>query len=119
MLFLFFLFALVSGLVCCQGTISLSLPFSHSLMIVVDEFSLVFLYTLFIVSSRVLLWSYYYLDSDTKYKDFILLVISFLLSMVGLVLAGNLLIIFVFWDLLGFTSLFLVFYFLLFVTSCY
>jgi len=111
MLCLFFLFATTARLVCCQGTITLFLPFSHTLVLVVDVFTLVFVHTLIIVSSRVLLWSYYYLDTDTKYKDFILLVISFLLSMVGLVLSGNLLIIFVFWDLLGFTSLFLVFYF--------
>jgi len=111
MLCLFFLFATTTRLVCCQGRISLFLPFSHTLVLVVDVFTLVFVHTLIIVSSRVLLWSYYYLDTDLKYKDFIFLVISFLLSMVGLVLAGNLLIIFVFWDLLGFTSLFLVFYF--------
>jgi len=56
----------------------------------------------------VLLWSYFYLDVEYSFRTFCALVICFLLSISGLVISGSLVTAFVFWDLLGFSSFFLV-----------
>jgi len=56
----------------------------------------------------VLLWSYFYLDVELSFRTFCALVISFLISISGLVFSGSIVTAFVFWDLLGFTSFFLV-----------
>lgn len=93
------------------GSASVALPLSHSLLLVIDSFSFLFMFTLSIVSGSVLIWAYYYLDTEPHFKVFLNTVFLFLFSIFGLVLSGNLLILFVFWDLLGFSSLFLVFYF--------
>lgn len=93
------------------GSASVALPLSHSLLLVIDSFSFLFMFTLFVVSGSVLVWAYYYLDTEPHFKVFLSTVFLFLFSIFGLVLSGNLLILFVFWDLLGFSSLFLVFYF--------
>jgi len=55
-------------------------------------------------------WSYYYMGSESFYRGFVTLVFFFLFSMRLLVISGNLIILLVSWDLLGFSSLFLVFY---------
>lgn len=56
-------------------------------------------------------WSYYYLDTEPDFRRFSSLIFLFLVSMFSLVLAGNLLSLFVAWDLLGFRSFFLVVFF--------
>jgi len=108
---LYFSSILVFCLLGCRGCVSFTMPLSHSVLLVYDTYSFIFILTLYIVSGSVLVWSYYYLDTDPQFKVFLFSVLLFLFSMYGLVFSGHLLSIFVFWDLLGFCSLFLVFYF--------
>jgi len=51
------------------------------------------------------------MDIEVRYRNFCTLVFFFLASMFGLVLSGDLLTMFIFWDLLGFSSFFLVVYY--------
>jgi len=51
------------------------------------------------------------MDIEVRYRNFCTLVFSFLGSMIGLVLSGDLITCFVFWDVLGFSSFFLVVYY--------
>lgn len=92
------------------GSTTLVLGVSHTVTLSMDAHSFVFLLTLFIISSSVLLWSYYYIDTESSYSKFCGLVLCFLFSIFGLVLGGSLLTSLVFWDLLGFSSFFLVIY---------
>lgn len=57
-----------------------------SLNIVFDYYSYSFMFLLFLISSRVLLWSYYYIDLEVAYRRFLSLVLAFLLSIFVLVL---------------------------------
>lgn len=57
------------------------------------------------------MWSYFYLDSEPKYKYFCSLIFIFLFSMFLLIFACDLLSLFVAWDLLGFRSFFLVIFY--------
>ena len=81
---------------------------SFCLSIAVDSASLFFLSTLCMVRCIVILWSYFYMDLEVRYRNFCSLVFFFLAAMFGLVLSGDLLTLFIFWDLLGFSSFFLV-----------
>jgi len=84
---------------------------SHRLFISCDHSSFIFFATLVVISSRVLLWSYSYIDSEARFSKFTALLIAFLLRIFGLVFRSELLTLLVFWDLLGFTSFFLVVFF--------
>jgi len=111
MLILYFLsFAFVLP-VLVHGSLVCNLGASLSLFVVRDSSTSVFICSLFIISSCVLLWAYYYLDSESHFRRFSCLVLSFLFSIFFLVFSADLLRLFVAWDLLGFTSLFLVLYF--------
>lgn len=76
-----------------------------------DPSSHIFILTLTIVSISVLTWSYYYIDSELVYRRFASLLLLFLCSMFGLVFSADLLRLFVAWDLLGFTSFYLVIFY--------
>jgi len=89
----------------------LTLGVGLGLSFVLDPSSLIFATTLLSISVSVLLWSYYYLYSEAVYRQFFGLVLLFLGSMFWLVFAGDLLCLFVAWDLLGFTSFFLVIFY--------
>ena len=73
-----------------------------------DYYSLIFTKVLAIISSSVLLWSYSYLGSEPAYLRFFFLILRFLFSIFLLIFATSLLSLFIGWDLLGFTSFFLV-----------
>merc|ERR1739838_937765 len=77
----------------------------------VDSSSLSFLCTLLVISLSVITWSYYYLDNAVQYRGFLGLLFLFLFSMFGLIFTADLLRLLCFWDLLGFTSFFLVIYY--------
>merc|ERR1711931_126201 len=96
------------GLCLCCGLVSAFTVLGLSLVLVIDLASILFLFTLFILSNSVLLYSYYYISETTSYSRFLFSLLAFLLSIFGLVLRGGLLSFFVFWDLLGFSSFFLV-----------
>jgi len=111
MLFLYFLGLCLTFFCTSFSSVVLTLGTSLSLSVSLDFSALVFLATLVNVSVSVLLFSYYYLESTFSYRCFLSIVLCFLGSMFGLVLAGDLLTLLVFWDLLGFTSFFLVIYY--------
>ena len=76
-----------------------------------DFYSYSFSLLLALVSSCVYIWSYYYLDCEVAYKRFILLIISFIASILLLIFISNLFLGLIGWDLLGVTSFFLVIYY--------
>lgn len=63
------------------------------------------------ISGAVLVWSYYYIDLEIYFGRFFALILGFLFSMFLLIFASRLITLFVGWDLLGFTSFFLVSYY--------
>jgi len=108
MVLLYFLFLSQLGLCLCCGLVSDFTVLGLSFVFVIDLATILFLFTLFILSNSVLLYSYYYISETNSYSRFLFCLVAFLLSMFGLVLSGGLLSFFVFWDLLGFSSFFLV-----------
>ena len=90
------------------GSVCLSLGVSQCLVFMADYSSYIFLLTLTSISVSVLVWSYFYIDNDTLYRRFVMLIFLFLGSIFILVFSSDLLCLFVAWDLLGFTSFFLV-----------
>jgi len=93
------------------GTLSATLGVGSSLVVASDLFSYIFVMTLFSISISVMTWAYYYIYSELDFRRFICLLLLFLISMFGLVFAADLLRLFVAWDLLGFTSFFLVIFY--------
>jgi len=108
MVLLYLLFLSQIGLCLCCGLVSDFTVLGLSFILVIDLASILFLFTLFILSNSVLLYSYYYISETYSYSRFLVSLLAFLLSIFGLVLRGGLLSFFVFWDLLGFSSFFLV-----------
>jgi len=94
-----------------SGIISLSFTPSCLLLFSCDLHSQIFSKILVIISISVLLWSYYYLGSEVVYIRFYFLLLSFLFSIFILIFATNLISLLIGWDLLGFTSFFLVAYY--------
>ena len=76
-----------------------------------DLFSLSFLYLLFFISSLVRIWSYYYMDNDSAFQRFNLIIMAFILAMVILIISSNLCTALIGWDGLGVTSFLLVVYY--------
>jgi len=111
MVLLYGLFTGLSYYLIGFGNISLTLGVGLSLSFVIDTSSHIFATTLLSISVSVLLWSYYYINSEAVYRQFFGLVLLFLGSMFCLVFAGDLLCLFVAWDLLGFSSFFLVIFY--------
>jgi NADH:ubiquinone oxidoreductase subunit 5 (subunit L)/multisubunit Na+/H+ antiporter MnhA subunit len=108
MVVLFLLLCFLLGLTLNCGLVVSVLVLGLECFIVVDWARILFLFTLLSLSSSVLVWSFYYMDSTCDFPSFIKLLLVFLFSILGLVVSGNLLTLFFFWDLLGFTSFFLV-----------
>jgi len=108
MVFLYFLTLVALFSAIGVGRVSLVLGSSFCYSLMVDHSSIVFRLTLFIISISVLIWAYYYMDTEVLYRNFVILVFCFLFAMYGLVLSGSLFTLLLFWDLLGFTSFFLV-----------
>ena len=79
--------------------------------VIVDNWSIRFYFLLIIVSSCVLSWSYYYIDGEENYSRFILIVMSFVASIVVLIFLGSLVGALIGWDGLGLTSFLLVIYY--------
>jgi len=76
-----------------------------------DSYSTTFFTLLCIISVCVFTWSFYYIDLDTTYSRFSLLLSSFILSIVVLIFLSNLFITLIGWDALGVTSFLLVIYY--------
>lgn len=71
-----------------------------------------FYLTLFLVSVNIILFSYYYFSSGVDYYRFMLLLTSFILSIILLIFHKGPLVLFVGWDGLGVTSYLLVLYYI-------
>jgi len=93
------------------GYVGVPLCVGMSFSLVFDWSCLIFMLTLISISFSVLIWSYFYLYSESDFRLFLSLIIVFLVSMFLLVCSADLLRLFVGWDLLGFASVFLVFFY--------
>ena len=74
----------------------------------IDGLSLMFALLITGIGAMVMLYAAKYLAGHPQYNRFALYLFSFMLSMLGLVLADNLLALFVFWELTTFTSYLLI-----------
>ena len=94
----------------CVGVVSVGVgPLRFGL--VIDIWSVRFFFLLIVISSCVLRWSYYYIDGEENYGRFILIVITFVASIVILIFIRRLIGALIGWDGLGVTSFLLVIYY--------
>lgn len=77
------------------GSSQLSFGPFLSLIIASDCWRFFFLCLLVLNTAAVLLWSYYYMDSCLEYRNFLSCLLTFLFSIVLVVLAGNLTLFFI------------------------
>ncbi|TAE76269.1 MAG: NADH-quinone oxidoreductase subunit L [Bacteroidetes bacterium] len=96
------------------------LPFSWDLFILkvetsilhinffLDNFSLYFLVIITFISSAVFIFSLEYMKNDKKITQYFAYLSLFIFTMLGLILAGNLLQIYIFWELVGLVSYLLI-----------
>ena len=103
-------FAVFLGIIFTSGFVRVSVGALRFRM-VADTWSLGFFALLLVVSARVFRWSYYYIDSEEYYGRFILIVMTFVFSMVILIFIGRLAGALIGWDGLGVTSFLLVIYY--------
>nr|YP_006576438.1 NADH dehydrogenase subunit 5 [Solecurtus divaricatus]AEV94332.1 NADH dehydrogenase subunit 5 [Solecurtus divaricatus] len=89
----------------CSGALSLNIPF------VLDGYSVMFSFVVLLISSSVMLYNGFYMDSELFYSRFCKLVLLFVASMLFLVYIPSLLGLMVGWDGLGLTSYLLVIYY--------
>ncbi len=82
--------------------------FSFSLSLIVDSLTAVMLVVVTLVSLMVQIYSQGYMHGDTGYHRYYAWMSLFTASMLGLVIAGNLLFVFVFWELVGLCSYLLI-----------
>lgn len=108
MVVLYFFMTRSLGLCFCYGMVSSPTILGLDIVFVIDLARVLFLFTLLILSNTVALYSYYYISDESAFLRFFGCLLSFLVSIFGLVLSGSLFSFVVFWDLLGFTSFFLV-----------
>uniref|UniRef100_A0AAU6QDK2 NADH-ubiquinone oxidoreductase chain 5 n=1 Tax=Seira pallidipes TaxID=3053390 RepID=A0AAU6QDK2_9HEXA len=87
--------------------------FSSSVIftLLLDWMSLLFMSFVMLISSMVLIYSSYYMESDKFFNRFIILVFLFVLSMIFLIISPNLISILLGWDGLGLISYCLVIYY--------
>jgi len=111
MIILYILVIAILVLVLQFGILRSTLGVGSVLVLASDPSSFIFVLTLSSISISVLTWSYYYIDSELVFRRFTSLLLLFLCSMFGLVFSADLLRLFVAWDLLGFTSFFLVIFY--------
>nr|YP_009431966.1 NADH dehydrogenase subunit 5 [Donax variegatus]ATA66415.1 NADH dehydrogenase subunit 5 [Donax variegatus] len=88
-----------------SSALNMNIPF------VIDVYSLLFCLIVLMISSSVMLYNGFYMDSEVFYARFCKLVLLFVLSMLFLVFIPNLLGLMVGWDGLGLTSYLLVIYY--------
>merc|ERR1719435_735777 len=111
MIILYILVIIISVVVLQFGIVRSTLGVGSVLVLASDPSSFIFVLTLSSISISVLTRSYYYIDSELVFRRFTSLLLMFLRSMFGLVFSADLLSLFVAWDLLGFTSFFLVIFY--------
>jgi len=90
------------------GDSSIFGEYKFSAGIIVDELSAIMLVVVNIISSFVHLFSIKYMEGDKKYYKYFAYLGLFTFSMLGIVLTNNLLIMYVFWELVGLSSYLLI-----------
>ncbi|MGJ8602612.1 MAG: putative monovalent cation/H+ antiporter subunit A [Marivita sp.] len=109
---LFVFFASMIPTIAAQEIIRVSVPWIPSLGIelafLVDGLSLTFSLLISGIGTLVLLYSNTYLAGHPQYARFALFLTAFMVSMLGLVLADDLIVLFVFWELTTLTSYMLI-----------
>jgi NADH-quinone oxidoreductase subunit L len=94
------------------GATTLSAPFRMHFGILVDNLTVVMLFVVTSVSFLVHLYSWGYMHGEVRYNRFFAYLGLFTFSMLGLCITSNLLFLFIFWELVGVCSYFLIgFYF--------
>ena len=83
-------------------------PVRIDLSILVDNMTCVMLVVVTLVSSLVHLYSSSYMHGEERYSRFFSYLSLFTFSMLGLCIANNILILFIFWELVGLCSYFLI-----------
>ena len=78
---------------------------------ILDQKSTLFLATVFIISSFILVYSIYYIEGDQNSTRFVIILLFFICSIVFLIIRPNLISIMLGWDGLGLTSYALVVYY--------
>lgn len=105
-------FAGMMQTVATSGPVSASLPWAKSLGLSLsfyaDGLSLVFSTLISGIGSLIVLFASRYFDGDPRRGRFLATLFAFMGSMLGVVLADNLFLLFVFWELTGFTSFLLI-----------
>nr|YP_003433785.1 NADH dehydrogenase subunit 5 [Decipisagitta decipiens]BAI68176.1 NADH dehydrogenase subunit 5 [Decipisagitta decipiens] len=76
-----------------------------------DLMSFSFFWILFLISLSVVIWSYYYMDSEAWYMRFIYILYSFISSMIILIFSSTICMALIGWDGLGISSFLLVLYY--------
>jgi len=76
-----------------------------------DLYTSTFFSLLLVISLIVSLWGYYYIDRETRFNQFFLLLGAFIISMAMLIFFSNLFFALIGWDGLGVTSFLLVIYY--------
>nr|AEM23841.1 NADH dehydrogenase subunit 5 [Coloceras sp. SLC-2011] len=84
---------------------------NFEMILLFDLFSMMFLFTVGLVSGFVLLYSNYYMKESLFKKKFIVVMMVFIFSMFLLSMSGDLVWLMVGWDGLGFSSMCLIFFF--------
>lgn len=81
---------------------------SINFSIYIDRISALLLIVILLVSALVQLFSLEYMKEDVGFRRYFSLLSFFTFSMIGIVISGNLLVIFMFWELVGFSSYLLI-----------
>nr|YP_010618316.1 NADH dehydrogenase subunit 5 [Clavinema parasiluri]WAX01694.1 NADH dehydrogenase subunit 5 [Clavinema parasiluri] len=81
------------------------------LFFVFSQYKVVFWVLLMLIVLSVVIYSCYYMSDDLNYGYFVFVTMIFVVSMVGVVFSGGCISMFIFWDLLGISSFFLVLYY--------
>nr|APF47447.1 NADH dehydrogenase subunit 5 [Pholetesor sp. SNS-2016] len=76
-----------------------------------DWMSLMFIGTIFLISSMVILYSINYMENDLNINRFMLLILIFVASMIFMIISMNMIVILLGWDGLGLSSYCLVIYY--------
>ena len=83
-------------------------PVKIDLGIVIDNLSAVMLVVVCMISAMTHLFSTRYMEGDEKYNKYFAYLGIFTFSMLGIVLTSNLLMMYIFWELVGFSSYILI-----------
>ena len=88
-----------------------SVPFRIDFPVMIDNLSVVMLFVVTLVSFLVHLFSMGYMKGEERYHNFYAYLALFTFSMLGLIITSSILMLFIFWELVGFCSYLLIGFF--------